>query len=254
MGQFIVFLLIGIFFAWVFRSYKRYEKIAYNARQFQNFSLTREHLARSELGLFVALSAKVAKADGRVDELEAELIGNMFNDISAIFPEPQRAKELLKSIFNEHKEITTNTEEIAVALQRAIGRDPQKRHMMMAFLVNLAYIDGHLSHSEEEMLRKIAAALRFEAREIEAMLQQASGMHRHATSESSLNEAYELLGASPEDSLDVIKKKYRKLVRQYHPDIIKAQGADDDYIEHATEKVQQINAAYEQVKKAKSDA
>ena len=122
----------------------------------------------------------------------------------------------------------------------------------MAFLINLAYVDGHLSHAEEKMLYKIAAFLHFKSNEIEAMLQQASGIHRHATTQSSLEDAYSLLESSSDDSLDTIKKRYRKLVRQYHPDIIKAQGADDDYIDQATEKVQQINAAYEMVKKSRA--
>ena len=63
--------------------------------------------------------------------------------------------------------------------------------------------------------------------------------------------AYKLLGADSNDSMAAIKKKYRTLVKRHHPDIIKAQGASDDYIDQATDKVQEINAAYEMVKKAK---
>ena len=252
MGQLILFFLIGLFFAWVFKSYRRYETSQpYRREQFRHFGPTREQIARSELGLFVALTAKVAKADGRVSELEAELIGNMFNDISAMFPDPAATKSLLKEIFTIEKEQPYNIDEIALALRDAIGRDRQKRHMMMAFLVNLAFVDGHLSHSEERLLLKIAAYLHFAQQEIEAMLRQAAGAHTQATTHSSLQEAYALLGASESDSMEVIKKKYRALVKQHHPDIIKAQGNSDAYIEEATEKVQQINAAYETIKKAR---
>lgn len=253
MTQLIFFLLIGLFFGWVFNSYRRYTASnPYTREQFSRITLTREQIAKSELGLFVALTAKVAKADGHVDKLEAELIGNMFNDISAVFPESERTKAILKEIFKIEKEIVYNIDETALALQRLIGRDRHKRHMMMAFLVNLAYIDGHLSHAEEKMLLKIATLLHFDNSEIEAMLRQVSGMHQHATSHRSLEEAYTLLESSADDSLDTVKKRYRKLVRQYHPDIIKAQGADDNYIDQATEKVQQINAAYEMIKKSRS--
>ena len=253
MGQLVIFFLIGLFFAWVFRSYRRYEAShPYSREQFSHVTLTREQIARSELGLFVALVAKVAKADGRVDELEAELIGNMFTDISAMFPDPQKTKALLKEIFNIEKEQRYNVDEIALALQRIIGRDRHKRQMMMAFLVNLAFVDGHLSQAEERLLLKIAALLHLTQHEIEALMRQAAGMHSQATTQSSIDEAYALLGASTEDSLESIKKKYRALVKQHHPDIIKAQGKSDDYIEEATEKVQQINAAYETIKKAKS--
>lgn len=252
MTQLIVFFLIGMFIVWVIKGYRRFEHTQYDPKQFQNITVTKEHVARSELGLFVALVAKVAKADGRIDELEAELVGNMFTDISALFPDPFKAKEILKEIFKIEKQIVYNIDETALALQRLIGHDLQKRQMMMAFLVNLAYVDGHLSQAEEKMLLKIAAFLHFNTAQIDAMLRQASGMHQHATSHSSLEDAYALLGADSSDTMDVIKKKYRSLVKKYHPDIIKAQGADNDYIEQATEKVQAINAAYEMIKKVKN--
>jgi DnaJ like chaperone protein len=51
--------------------------------------------------------------------------------------------------------------------------------------------------------------------------------------------------------MDTIKKTYRNLVRQYHPDIIKSQDKDDEYMEEATAKTQEINQAYETLKKAK---
>ncbi len=253
MGQFLFFFLVGLFLAWVFKSYRRYEASnPYTREQFSRISITREQVAHSELGLFVALTAKVAKVDGRVDELEAELIGNMFTDISAMFPEPEKTKAILKEIFNIEKDQRYNVDDVALALQHAIGRDRHKRHMMMAFLVNLAFVDGHLSHAEENLLLKIAAFLHFKQHEIEAMLHQAAGSRAQATTDRSLDDAYKLLDVTAEDSMETIKKKYRKLVREHHPDIIKAQGKSDDYIEEATEKVQQINAAYEMIKKTKS--
>ena len=46
----------------------------------------------------------------------------------------------------------------------------------------------------------------------------------------------------------MIKKAYRKLVRQYHPDIIKSQNKSDAYMQEATAKTQEINQAYEMIK------
>ncbi len=252
MTQFIIFLLLGIFFAWIMKGYKRYEQGAYRRESFQNFSLTREHLAQSELGLFVTLCAKVAKADGRVHELEAELLGNMFTDISRLFPDPEQARTLLKEIFATEKSSTQNSETVALKLYRVIGRDIQKQHQMLAFLLNLAFADGHLSHAEEQIVRKIAALWHFDAQRFETMLQQFAGMHANATTQSSLDEAYALLNVTADDDLDTIKKAYRKEVRKYHPDIIKAQGASEEYVQDATEKVQQINAAYEAIKRSRA--
>jgi len=251
MTQLILFLLLIAVFLWVYRGYSRYQKSEYSPRDFRSFALNKETLAKSELGLFVALVAKVAKADGRVDELEAELVGNMFNDISRLFPEPETAKNILKDIFNTEKQVPYNLDEIALSLYVMIKNDPHKRVQMMQFLVNLAYIDGTLSHSEETMLHKIAAFFHFNPNEFDAILRQFGSFHRHSVKESSLDQAYTLLGVSKDASNDELKKAYRALVRQHHPDIVKAQGLDEGYIQAATEKVQEINGAYELIKKSR---
>jgi DnaJ like chaperone protein len=52
---------------------------------------------------------------------------------------------------------------------------------------------------------------------------------------------------SKEDDMKVIKKAYRKLVRQYNPDIIASQGKSESYMKEATAKTQEINQAYEMI-------
>jgi DnaJ like chaperone protein len=235
----------------VYKSYQRFQRIYYTQSQFKNMQISKEAIASSELGLFVALCAKVAKADGRIDELEAELIGNMFNDISKVFPEPAKVKGFLKEIFSEEKQRPRNVDSVVSQLYVLIHRDRAKRQMMMSFLINIAFIDGKVTSAEENLLTKIAAFLHFSSNEFEGMMDQFrssfSGAHVH----SSIDEAYKILGASPSDDLSAIKKKYRALVKKYHPDIIQAQGADEHYIQDATRKIQEINEAYEVIKKAK---
>ena len=251
MSSFILFIAVGLFLSWVIKGYKRYESVAYNQKSFRNFELSEEAFAKSELGLFVALCAKVAKADGHIDTLEAELVSNMFKDISKVFPEPERARDILKAIFKVEKENRYNLDEVAYKLYALIGRDNQKRQMMMNFLVILAFVDGHLSDNEENMLIKIAALLHFSSDELNSMMQRAQSMNSNATSHTSIQDAYKLLGVAESDDLKTVKKAYRKLVREYHPDIIQAQGASQEYINEATQKVQDINAAYEMIKKVK---
>ncbi len=250
MMQIFLLAFVVVLFFWLSKSYSAHQH-TYSRKQFAGFKLNKDALAHSELGLFVALVAKVAKADGRVDELEAELIGNMFNDISALFPDPDATKKLLKEIFDEEKQVAYNLDPVAQALYAALQNDEHKRRRMMEFLVNLSYIDGTLSQSEETMLHQIAAHLHFSAQALNSMLEQFASYHRSSVKESSLSQAYTLLGLSSDATNDEVKKAYRSLVREYHPDIIKAQGASDEYLRTATEKVQEINAAYEMIKKSR---
>lgn len=235
----------------VFKSYQRFQRIYYTQEQFQNMHVTKEAIASSELGLFVALCAKVAKADGRIDELEAELIGNMFNDISKVFPHPEKVKGFLKEIFSEEKQKPRNVDSIVSQLYVLIHRDRGKRQMMMSFLINIAFIDGKVTHAEENLLTKIAAFLHFNSNEFESMMDQFRSSFSGATVHSSIDEAYKILGVSPSDDMKTIKKRYRDLVKKYHPDIIQAQGANEHYIQDATRKIQEINDAYEVIKKQK---
>jgi len=245
LGSLIFYVLVGLFFYWVFKSYGRYQHRVQGAGA---HPVGAEQIRNSELGLFVALMAKVAKADGRVDTLEAELIGNTFTDIANAFADPKAVREELKAIFNREKEQHFNADAIARRLAYATVHHPQQRLGMFSFLVNLAFVDGELSRSEENLLTKIAAFLQIDAAQVEAIMAQFAQIYKTGPSRTSLQEAYALLGADENEPTTDIKKKYRSLVKKYHPDLMKARGADEAYMADATKKMQQLNAAYETIK------
>ncbi|MDF1882211.1 TerB family tellurite resistance protein [Sulfurimonas sp. MAG313] len=247
----IIWGIVFYVFYRVYKSYKTFQHVYYTQAQFKNMTITKEAIAQSELGLFTALCAKVAKADGHIDELEAELIGNMFNDISKVFPEPHTVKAYLKEIFSEEKQRPRNLDSVVSQLYVLVHRDKAKRQMMMSFLIHIAFIDGKVTAAEENILTKIAAFLHFSGAELEAMMKHFQSSFSEVKTQSSIAQAYETLGANAEDDLKTIKKKYRSLVKKYHPDIIQAQGADEHYIEDAMQKTQGINEAYEIIKKEK---
>lgn len=246
MGNLIVLAVIGYIFYMVFKSYSRYTE--YSQQAFKNFSVSHESLKKSDLGLFVALVAKVAKADGKVDKLEAELIGLLFDDISNVFPEPTKTKDILKQIFNEEKDRADDIQEITHALGSAVRRDKAKQQQFMGFLIQLAFVDGTVSKSEEEILQTIAEAFEFDPNAYHAIFDQFEKIMNNVKPQTNIEDAYKVLGVSKDNDMEVIKKAYRKLVRKYHPDIIKSQGKDDTYMQEATAKTQEINQAYEMIK------
>lgn len=249
MGNIIAFFLLAAVLAYVFKSYSRYTE--YSKESMKNFSISYESIKNSELGLFVALVAKVAKADGKVDALEAQLIGMMFDDISGIFPEREKTKDILKQIFNEEKNKKDDITVIADQLAKLVKKDKTKQQHFMGFLIQLAFVDGEVSSREEEILQIIAEALEFDPDLYHQIFDQFEAMMQNITPQNTLDEAYKLLGVNESDDMNTIKKAYRKLVRQYHPDIIKSQGKDDAYIKEATQKTQEINQAYEMIKDAR---
>ena len=249
MGNLIVLLILGGVFYYIFQSYSKYTE--YSKEAFKNFSISYESIKNSELGLFVALVAKVAKADGKVDALEAELIGIMFDDISGVFPEPEKTKGILKQIFNEEKQNLNNIVQIAQKLSKAIKRDKAKEVQFMGFLIQLAFVDGEVSKSEEELLATIAETLEFDPKIYHSIFDEFEQMMKNVKPQNNIADAYKILGVKESDDMATIKKAYRKLVRQYHPDIIKSQGKDETYMKEATAKTQEINQAYEMIKDAR---
>ena len=250
MGNIIVLAILGAVFYYIFKSYASYTT-EYSQEAFKDMTVTKESIGNSELGMFVALVAKVAKADGKVDALEAELVGIMFDDIAAVFPEPDKTKSILKEIFAEQKDIPQNLEAVAQDLAQTIKRDKSKQQQFMGFLIQLAFADGEVSEAEDEVLQIIAQAFNFNPDTYHAMFDQFEKMMHNVNPKASISDAYALLGVHESDDMSVIKKAYRKLVREYHPDIIKSQGKSEEYMKEATQKTQEINQAYEMIKEAK---
>lgn len=121
----------------------------------------------------------------------------------------------------------------------------------MGFLIQLAFADGEVSSQEDEILQTIAEAFNFDPDTYHAIFDQFEEMIKNVQPKASISDAYNLLGVDETDDISVIKKAYRKLVRQYHPDIIKSQGKSEEYMQEATLKTQEINQAYKMIKAAR---
>jgi len=236
----------------IFGLYVAFKLYKYNARRKLNkLSGSKELFRESHLGHFIALVAKVAKADGRVQELEAQLIGMMFDDISKVFDEKDKTRDIMKEIFNEEKEKSGNTKQIAQELNTLLGRSILKRRQFMTFLIQLAFIDNGIGKEEDTVLREIAQELNITSEAYESIINKFENMKNGQAQTMSTAEAYKILGANETDDMSTIKKKYRKLVREYHPDIISSQDKDESYMEEATQKTQEINQAYQVIKELK---
>ncbi|RLA67602.1 MAG: molecular chaperone DjlA [Epsilonproteobacteria bacterium] len=226
-----------------FRLYKMYIRHKLN-----KLSGSKDLFRASALGHFIALVAKVAKSDGRVSELEAQLITMMFDDISKIFIEKEKTKTILKEIFDEEKQSIDDTKQVAHSLNRLLGSSRLKRIQFIGFLIQLAFVDDGLSSDEDKVLRIIATELNITANAYDVMLHKFENMTKRQPQAMNPNEAYEVLDVNKNDDFNTIKKAYRNLVREYHPDIMVSQEKDAAYIEEATAKMQEINQAYQIIK------
>lgn len=244
----IVLLIIGVVLYFIARNYKteKFENIKMNIKE--NFS---GDLMNHEAGLLVALMAKVAKADGGVCELEAEMLKHTFTDISRHFENQEEIREKLKIIYKQEKESFDNTIEICEKLYKITKNDYKKRVKILEYLLNLAFIDKDFSKTEYMITEDISDALKIKKADFEALVNRFETFYKEQSANQalSLDKAYAVLEANASDEDVTLKKKYRSLVKKHHPDIVSGQGASQDIIDEATKKLQEINEAYEIIKK-----
>lgn len=121
--------------------------------------------------------------------------------------------------------------------------------------------DGQVHPAEREMLVRVARLLGLAAQDIaqlEALLRAASSGQGSASASSGapsrdrLADAYTALGVSPEATDSDIKKAYRKMISENHPDKLASQGLPKNMRELAEERARKINAAYDVIKRARN--
>ena len=241
-------LVVGVVLYFIARNYKteKFENIKLNIKeQFDG------DLMNHEAGLLVALMAKVAKADGSVCELEAQMLKHTFSDISRHFENDEEIREKLKDIYKKEKESFDNTIEICEKLYKVTKNDYQKRLKTVEYLLNLAFIDKEFSKTELMITEDISNALKIKKEDFENLINTFENFYAEQKNSQavSIDKAYEILESNPNDDNATLKKNYRTLVKKHHPDIVSGQGASQNIIDEATRKLQEINEAYELVKK-----
>jgi len=134
------------------------------------------------------------------------------------------------------------------------GHTSNLKQVLLMYLTVMALADGKLDPAEQELLEKIALRLNYSIAEFNQMLDmvlnQSHFAHGGGTqSASALEDAYKALGVTKENSDQEIKRAYRKLMSQYHPDKLIGQGLPEDMIAVATEQAKEIQVAYDLIKK-----
>lgn len=197
----------------------------------------------------------LAKADGRVSEAEVGQT-EVFMDQMGLTAEHRREAILL---FKEGAGADFDAEAQLAEFRRVCGRRGNLVQMLLVYLINIALADGQLDDSEVRVLRQVANALGIPQSVFEQLLRmikaqnsfRGQGQQGPGSRAGDLDQAYEALGVSKDDSDATIKKAYRKLMSQYHPDKLMGQGMPEDMVKEATERSQEIQAAYDLIKRSR---
>ncbi|WNJ99303.1 TerB family tellurite resistance protein [Thalassospiraceae bacterium LMO-JJ14] len=193
----------------------------------------------------IVLSAKMAKADGHVTRDEV----NAFKQLFHIEPEDMPT---VASIFDEAKGTSEGFEPFAEQIGEMFRGDWRVLEEIIGALFHIAKADGKIHPGEVQYLRQVALLFGFSDRDFDRLQTIYLGGWKGEGGRSvRADDAFEILNVSKDASDADIKKAYRNLVRENHPDTLMAKGMPEEFIELANEKLAKINDAYDRIKKAR---
>lgn len=180
----------------------------------------------------IALSAKMAKADGQVTEAEIRA----FEEVLKV-PDAERAN--VNRVYRIAQQDMAGFQSYAQQVARVYRDRPATLEDVLDALFHIAKADKYIHPAELEYLRTVADIFGFS--EVEFARIRASHLGPERT------DPYLILGITPEISSDDLKKAYRRLVRENHPDTLIARGVPKELVSIANEKLAMINVAYEKI-------
>ncbi|HEY4345629.1 MAG TPA: TerB family tellurite resistance protein [Parvibaculum sp.] len=180
----------------------------------------------------IALSAKMAKADGQVTEAEIRA----FEEVLKV-PDTERAN--VNRVYRIAQQDVAGFQAYAEQVARVYRDRPATLEDVLDALFHIAKADKYIHPAELEYLRTVADIFGFS--EVEFARIRASHLGPEKT------DPYLILGITPDISSDDLKKAYRRLVRENHPDTLIARGVPKELVSIANEKLAMINVAYEKI-------
>jgi DnaJ like chaperone protein len=194
----------------------------------------------SQFTFFVAtfsMLAKVARVDGQVSREEIDAVRRFMSHDLNLAPDSQ---QIALNIFHTAVHSTQTFEDFASQFYGQFYSQPQMLELMMDILFRVSLADGALNNYEETTLRSAARIFGFD----ETRYQQIKSKYVR-----DVDKYYTILGCRREDSIEQIKKQYRKMAADYHPDKIIAKGLPEEFVKFANDKFKEIQEAYDAIKK-----
>lgn len=195
----------------------------------------------------------IAKSDGRISENEIRVARHIMRNMMLT----NALKEEAIHYFREGKQPNFGLDQILTSLYDTCYQQQNLLHLFVEIQLQAAYADGVLSPSKQKILEHVCYRLGINPESLSAgrPFSQEGPKQQHYRSASSkedlLQNAYRVLGVSSTTNDADLKKTYRKLMSQNHPDKLVSKGLPEEMIKLATQKTQEIKSAYDRICKAR---
>jgi DnaJ-domain-containing proteins 1 len=200
---------------------------------FRSFAQPQQIFALS----LIVLSAKLSKADGQVSREELIAVKDKLKI-------PESELDQVGKIFNKAKEESTGYEPYAKQIAEVYRGNMNVLEEVINTLFYIAEADGNISDNELIMIEDIARIFGLNQAQID-------GIKESRKSSDKLN-PYIVLESKPDDSLEEIRKRYIKLSKEHHPDLLLSKGVPQEVIDESKAKMRAVNSAWDQIQKLKN--
>lgn len=251
-------LLLGLFLG---HKFDKARTNIYYRGGFGNFGAGRASSAERQAEFFYAgfaVMGHMAKSKGRVTAEEIR-VASAIMDRMNLHGESRRQAQ---NAFREGKEEDFPLDETLTKVRMSSAGRADLLQFFLELQIQAAFADGSLHPSERQLLYVIARSLGFSERQLEQRLHmqeaafrfqqgeyQQQGAFRQAPTKDQLADAYELLGVQESASAQELKRAYRKQMNEHHPDKLAAKGLPPEMMELAKQKTQELQAAYDLIRK-----
>jgi DnaJ like chaperone protein len=195
-----------------------------------------------------SMLAKLAKADGRVTREEVEIVTSFISEKLNLTTEQ---KKLALQTFRMAKSSEVPFDYYARHYREIFRRKPVMLENAIDLFLTLSFADKDFSFSEEKLIRLAVEIFGLTEDDYLRLKThhdpQGRSGHRSNSSSEQLVEAYAVLGCSPIDKLSLIKKRYRQLVKKYHPDRQVARGLAKEMLVVSESRFREVQEAYEKI-------
>jgi len=186
----------------------------------------------------------ICKADGRVTKDEIK-IARQIMDQMELNPDQKKAA---MALFNEGKKTGFPLDDVMAQLKNEIGHRLTLKRMFIEIQCLAAVADNTIHPDEKNLLIQACDVLGFSRYQLESILSSViAGVHPH-DSKNNIEDAYHILGIQKSANDSDVKKAYRRLMSQHHPDKLVSKGLPEEMVKIATERTHEIRKAYELIK------
>ncbi len=198
-----------------------------------------------------SMMGHLAKSDGVVTKAEIAVAESVMQQMRL---SPQQKKVAI-ALFEKGKEADFPVRAALEQLRQECHRRRNLLQMFIEILAVTALADGGLQAAERQILDNAATAVGFSRQEFQSILQRLQASQQmHGKQENTtarLSDAYSLLGLAKDASDEEIKRAYRRLMNQHHPDKLVAKGLPQEMMDMANQKTLEIKAAYELIRQSR---